>query len=200
MPEDAYKLLGLERGTPFVVVRFVAWQAYHDEGYSGITIENKIKLIREIAKCVNVYISAEENSLPADLEKYRIRIPSEMMHIVMREAVLFIGEGGTMVSESAMLGTPAIYVCDIWPGSTNEEHKYGLLHRFKADEMSQKAAILKALELLNDKDIKSKTLKKRDIFLKDHIDPTAFLVWFIENYPMSKQIMKENSVYQFNFR
>jgi hypothetical protein len=32
------------------------------------------------------------------------------------------------------------------------------------------------------------------------IDPTAFLTWFIEKYPESSKIMKENPDYQFNFK
>jgi hypothetical protein len=42
--------------------------------------------------------------------------------------------------------------------------------------------------------------QKREIMLKDKIDVTAFLVWFVENYPESKEIMKENSDYQYNFK
>lgn len=82
------------------------------------------------------------------------------MHIVLNEAVLFLGEGGSMDSESAMLGTPAIYINDIWPGSTNEEEKYGLLYSFKTDADSQKAAILKAIELLKDKNQNLKLWKR----------------------------------------
>ena len=69
-----------------------------------------------------------------------------------------------------------------------------------ADADSQKAAILKAIELLKDKKSKSQTVEKRKKFLQDHIDPATFLVWFIENYPESKKIMKENPDYQYNFK
>jgi len=36
--------------------------------------------------------------------------------------------------------------------------------------------------------------------LLDKIDVTAFLVWFVEYYPKSAKIMKENPDYQYNFR
>jgi len=36
--------------------------------------------------------------------------------------------------------------------------------------------------------------------LKDKIDVTAFLVWFIENWPESFNIMKENPDYQYRFK
>ena len=32
------------------------------------------------------------------------------------------------------------------------------------------------------------------------IDITAFLVWFVENYPVSAKIMKENPDYQNRFK
>lgn len=200
MPEDAYRLLGLEKETPYVIVRFISWQAFHDKGHTGISFENKLKAIREMVKYEKVFISAEGDSLPAELEEYRIKIPFEKIHIVLNEATLFLGEGASMASECAMLGTPAIYVNDLWAGCTNEEERYGLLYSFKTDKDSQEAAILKAVELLNDKDSKSKTLEMQKTFLKEHIDPTAFLVWFIEHYPESKSIMKNNPDYQLNFK
>jgi len=36
--------------------------------------------------------------------------------------------------------------------------------------------------------------------LSDKIDVTAFMVWFVENYPESAKIMKENPEYQWSFR
>ena len=42
--------------------------------------------------------------------------------------------------------------------------------------------------------------KKRDRMLADKIDVTAFLVWFVENYPKSAIIMKANPDYQLKFR
>lgn len=36
--------------------------------------------------------------------------------------------------------------------------------------------------------------------LQDKIDVTAFMVWFIENYPKSVEIIKDNPKYQYNFK
>ena len=36
--------------------------------------------------------------------------------------------------------------------------------------------------------------------LADKIDVTAFMVWFIENYPGSFRIMKEEPDYQYRFK
>ena len=36
--------------------------------------------------------------------------------------------------------------------------------------------------------------------LDDNIDVTSFFTWFIENYPESQKIMKENPGYQYEFK
>ena len=36
--------------------------------------------------------------------------------------------------------------------------------------------------------------------LSDKIDVTAFMVWFVENYPDSVKIMKDNPDYQLRFK
>jgi len=41
---------------------------------------------------------------------------------------------------------------------------------------------------------------RRQKMLLEKIDVTAFLVWFVENYPESAKIMKENPEYQWRFR
>jgi len=48
--------------------------------------------------------------------------------------------------------------------------------------------------------LKSNTRAGRDKMLKEKINVTAFLVWFIENYPESAKIMKENPKYQYRFK
>ena len=36
--------------------------------------------------------------------------------------------------------------------------------------------------------------------LSEKIDVTAFMVWFVENYPESVEIMKKNPDYQLRFQ
>ena len=58
----------------------------------------------------------------------------------------------------------------------------------------------KAIELLNTPNLKSEFQKRRRKMLTDKIDVTAFMVWFIENYPKSFKIMKDNPEYQYKFK
>ena len=114
---------------------------------------------------------------------------------------LFIGDSQSMTVESAMLGTPNIRFSNfVGKISILEEieKKYNLSIGISADK--PKDLLNTVDEIINNdnsvKDFKS----RRDTLLKDKIDVTAFMVWFIENYPLSKKIMKENPDYQYNFK
>jgi len=196
---DALSLLGILPGTPYIIMRFVSWEAFHDKGLTGFTNENKQKAVKEFSKFGNVFISAE-NPLPESLEPLRVKVPYEKMHDILADAKLFFGESATMASESAVLGTPAVFLNDNWFGSTDDEKEYGLLFCYKGNESDQKKAIEKGIELLADQDLNEKMIKNRDAFLKDKIDVTAFFVWFIGNWPESYKIMKKNPDYQNRFK
>lgn len=197
--EDVTELLHIEPKDKYVIMRFVSWQAYHDKGLSGFSNENKLKAATEFSKYAKVFITSE-TQLPAELEPYRIKIPPEKMHDVLANAQFFFGESSTMASESAVLGTPAIYLNENWFGSTDEEKEYGLLYSYRENQEDQLAAVTKGIELLKDDNLKSKMQIKRIEFLKDKIDVTGFMLWFIENYPESFEIMKKTLDYQYNFR
>jgi len=105
--ESVLEILGMKKGEKYAIVRFVAWEASHDIGHSGISYENKIKLVKTLSRHLRVFISSEKE-LPEELENYQINIPPEQMHNALAYAHLFIGESGTMASECVVLGTPAI--------------------------------------------------------------------------------------------
>ena len=196
---DAAGLLGLGNGEPFVIMRFVSWKASHDIGLSGFTDTNKILAVKEFSKYARVFISSEKD-LPPALEPYKIQIPPEKIHDVLANAALFFGESATMASESAVLGTPAIYLNEKWFGNTNEETSIGLLFSFRSCLRDQEKAIAKGVELLAGPDSHMIMKKKRQAFLEKKIDVTAFMVWFIEKYPESFGIMRKNPDYQYRFK
>ena len=104
-----------------------------------------------------------------------------------------------MASESAILGTPAIYLNENWLGYTNEEADFGLLFNFKSNLKDQEDAIARGVTLLSDSDTKAFMQKNRQAFLADKIDVTAFMVWFVENFPDSKQKMLDDPDFQYRF-
>ena len=190
-PNDSVlQTLGISAGEKYAIVRFVAWNASHDIGHAGISIENKIELIDSLTKYFPVFISSE-GVLPDELEKYRIKIKPEQMHDALNFAYLFIGESATMASECAMLGTPAIFLDSTGRKYTeHQEKQYGLVFNYTESPEDQNKAINKAIELATTDNLKEQFKINRDIMLKDKIDVTAFLVWFVENYPVSDKEMR----------
>ena len=187
--------LGLSLNEKFILFRFVSFNANHDIGQAGFDIQTKIKLITLLSDKYKILISSESD-LPKELKPYQIKISPEKIHDVMAFATLFIGEGATMASECAMLGTPAIYVNTLTAGTIEEQEQYGLLYSYRNSE----GVLEKALELLNNANLKETFQTRRQQMLAEKIDVTAFMVWFIENYPQSAQIMQDNPEYQNRFK
>ena len=80
--------------------------------------------------------------------------------------------------------------------STEQEKRYNLVFNYR----NSIGVIEKAVELLMESNLKAKWQRKRKHLLSEKIDVTSFLVWFIENYPKSARIMKEDPDYQYRFK
>lgn len=187
--------LGVKDDEKIVLLRFVSWHANHDIGQTGLTNEDKIIIVKELSKYARIFISAE-GEIPDEIAHFKIKISPEKMHDVLYFADLYIGEGATMASECAMLGTPAIYINSLSAGTLEEQEKYGLIYSFR----SSKGILEKAKNLLTDDILKENHRCKCYEFLSTKINPTPFFVWFVENYPDSIRIMRENPDYQYNFK
>ncbi len=188
--------LKLEKKNKFVLFRYISWNASHDIGQYGIPKEMKIELINLFQKeGYHVFISSEGELLP-EFQKYKLNISPEKIHDILHEADFFIGESGTMATEASLLGTPSIYINTLDAGVFQDEVKYGLLYSFRsATNLVTEVHKLMAIENLNEIH-----LERRKKMLADKIDVTAFLVWFIENYPLSFEKMKEDPNYQNTFK
>ena len=188
--------LGVNNDKKYAIIRFVSWGASHDFGQSGFDYLSKIDLVNKINSSLNVFITSE-SKLPEELKQYKIQIPPEQLHNALAFASLYIGEGGTTASETSILGIPTLYINTIpLMGYLKDENELGILHHFK----DGKGVTEKAIEIIDKPGFKNEYNQKSQKLLKNKIDPTAFLVWFIENYPNSVNIMKENPNYQYNFK
>jgi predicted glycosyltransferase len=183
-------LLGIRKGEKYVIMRFVSWKANHDIGHQGITPRNKVKALREFGKYAKVFVTSEME-LPEGLNAARISIPPHRMHDALAFASLVYGEGATMASEAAVLGTPAIFVNDGWTGYTaEEEERYGLVFNFGESLSQQEESIARGIQLLSTAAGIDDWQGKRKRLLRDKIDVTAFMAWFLENYPASVEEMR----------
>lgn len=180
-----------------VILRLVSWNASHDVNEEGISIRNVYHLIKTLSDFAEIYISSEQ-SLPLDLDKYSIRIKPEEMHHYMSEADLFIGESGSMATEAAFLGTHSIVLNSAAPN-------FGVFQRLAKYETFYIAQdfddlMNTAVNYLRRETLKAHGKRVSEEIIKDGINLTDFMVWFIENYPSSVKTMKENPDYQSKFR
>ncbi len=186
--------------TPFYIIRFAKLTAQHDKGKTGITTKIAQKIINLLSPNGNIYITSERELEP-QFEKYRIHIKPENIHHALFYADMYIGDSQTMAAEAAVLGTPSIRFNDFVGklGYLEElEHKYYLTYGIKTSEPEKLYQKIK--KLLNTPNLKEKFQNRRKKMLSEKIDVTAFMVWFIENYPESIKIMKENPNYQNIFK
>lgn len=143
---------------------------------------------------MRVYISSEKK-LPPEFEPYKIKIPPHKMHDALYFASLYIGEGATMASEAGLLGTPAIYVNTQFACNNDDQEKFGTVYNLKTSQ----GLMDKIKEILSITNYKSEWQKRSLEIFKEKIDITSFMLWFIENYPNSHEIMKKNPSYQDKF-
>lgn len=186
---EIYKELGIDKNTPFVFLRFVSWGAFHDKGQMGFSDDYKIRLVEELAVKQRIFISSEYE-LPDQLKPFQIRIKPNRIHHVLYYASLFIGEGATMASECAALGTPAIYVNSLDAGTLQQQAEYGMIYNLRY----QKGVIELAKEILEDNSFKNGLKSKLESLSKERFNLTDFLVWLVEEFPNSKKMLLNGSV------
>ena len=187
--------LNLLKNDKFIILRFISWAASHDIGLRGIRSGSEIEFIKSLEQYGQVFITSEQK-LDAEIEKYRLKVPPEKIHSLLHYAQLYIGEGGTMAAEAAILGTPSIHIESTSSGIATGEFsgnflelrdKYGLLYFYP----DQNQALKKAMNILEDKNSKNEWQKRREKLLKDKIDVTKWMTDFIEKYPESSYYYRE---------
>jgi len=187
-------------GEKYFLLRFANLKAHHDKNAKGISNETARKLI-EILKLKGRVLISAERELPQEFDRYKFTGNIHDIHHYLYYASLYIGDSQSMAIESSILGTPNIrfnnFVGRI--SVLNElENKYQLTKGIHSSEI---AKLIDAVDLMtSNPNIFKQHEEKRAKLVQDKIDVTAFLVWFIENYPNSKRIMRENPEYQYRFK
>jgi predicted glycosyltransferase len=177
----------------YVIIRLTRLTAYHDFGIRGINYDLVAKIIAIVeAKGFEVKISAEAAIEPR-FERYLLKIDTNDMHHVLAQANLLISDSQSMSVEAAMLGVPSIRYSDL-AGKISVleelEHTYELTYGIPAG--AEDRLITRLIDLIEQPDLRSIFQKRRHRMLAEKIDVTAFLVWFLKQYPNSLKIMKTN--------
>ncbi len=174
--------LGLDPEDTFVVLRLIEWGASHDVGQGGFgNVQDVVERLEDAGAEVLI---TSERSLPSALESRRATVEPHRMHDLLAYADLFVGEGATMAAESAVLGTPAIYVNTLTMGYTNElDERYGLLFNFQGDDRHA-LALDKAVSILEGDDDWD---DRRERLLDDKIDTTDVILRAVTGRPPDEE-------------
>ena len=191
---------GIDTDNPYFLVRFAQLTAHHDVGIHGINTEIAGRLIEMLRPYGTIYITSER-PLEPQFEQYRIKIDPLDMHHVMAFASLYVGDSQTMAAEAGVLGTPFVRFNDFvgrlsYLNELENDYQLGFGHKTNDVDGFYKS-IQRWLDM---SDRKAVCAERRNRMLADKIDYAQFLTWFIEQYPESVRIMKENPDYQLRFR
>jgi len=191
---------GINTNSSYILIRFAQLTAHHDVGIHGINSRIAEHVIEMIKPYGTIYITSER-PLEPQFEQYRIKINPLDMHHVMAFASLYIGDSQTMAAEAGVLGTPFVRFNDFVGRLSylNElENKYHLGFGHRTDDLEGfYKSIQRWLDMPNRKVICE---TRRQKMLAEKVDYSAFLTWFIENYPDSREVMKSDPGYQFRFK
>lgn len=175
------------KGLPYILLRFSALAAHHDNGKRGITEALALRIIELLRGKYRVFISSEK-ALPPSLSSYILKMNPLEIHHVMAGARLYIGDSQTMAAECAMLGTPFIRYNDFVGKITYLallENEYKLGYGFIPGQ--EEEMIQTTIELLAKDDLREEWMKKRDLMLINKINTADFIRWFLVNYPQSAE-------------
>jgi hypothetical protein len=167
----------------YSVVRLSGWDAYHDRGHAGLSPATATDLVSTLSERGPVYVSTEGDPPPV-FEGRELPVSPHLVHDLLHYADLYVGDSGTMSSEAAMLGTPAVRVNTV-PSSEDPhtfvelERTYDLLYSF-SDEA---AAVERAVALARDPDAKAEWLRKRERLAAEQGDVTDRMVRAILDVP-----------------
>ena len=169
--------LGLGPAEPFAIVRLNAFGSHHDVGKGGFTPGRRRELIESLAEYATVFVSDEGGDLSFDdLPARPFSLHPAMLHDALAAADLLVADTQTMVTEAALLGTPAVrsnsFVGEDDMGNFLELERDGLIF----NEAAFEEAIERACGLLAAEGTDAEWRRRRDAFLADRCNLTDVIV------------------------
>lgn len=168
--------LGVGPDEDYVILRFNAFDALHDVDEHGLTREEERGLVHRLSDHATVFVSHEGDGLDLDDTDARdYDLHPARMHDALAEASLLVAETGTMVTEAALLGTPAIG-CGAFA-----DWDFGEFEALEAADLitvtgTFDATVEAATEYLADPDTEVRWERRRDTFMDERVDLTSLIV------------------------
>ena len=169
--------LGVDEDEPFCILRLNAFGSHHDVGHSGFTPDRRRELISRLSDHATVFVSDEGSDLDVDTVDARpFELHPALLHDALAEAQLLVADTQTMVTEAALLGTPAIrsnsFVGEDDMGNFLELEREDLIF----NEPAFDGVLERAEALLRDDGAKARWRGRRDKFVADKVNLTQIIV------------------------
>jgi len=195
--EYIHESLQIESDQPYVLVRFNAFGSHHDVGKSGFSMSEKKQLIELLSEYAVVFISDEGGDIDYnEIQGRKFDLHPGKMHKALEHAELLVADTQTMVTEAALLGTPAIrsnsFVGESDMGNFKDLEKNNLIY----NEREFSDVLDRAVHILEDDSSKNRWRKHRDEYLKEKIDLTQLIIDIITEFDETdltiQQIVRDN--------
>jgi hypothetical protein len=173
---DVRDRLRVESGEEYAIVRFNAFGSHHDVGQGGFSPDQRRKLLRRLDEHVTVFVSDEGGDL--DLSTLSARpfdLHPALLHDALAEAKFLVADTQTMVTEAALLGTPAIrsnsFVGEEDMGNFVELARQDLIHNLAEFESVMETAV----EFARDDSVKRRWRRRRDEYVGELVNLTDLI-------------------------
>ncbi|WIV66864.1 DUF354 domain-containing protein [Natrialbaceae archaeon AArc-T1-2] len=185
---DRLRSYGIDPENRLFLLRFGRFGALHDVGEKGLSSDARRRLVSLLDEYGDVYVTSE-TELPPALQPYELPVPPTLVHELLAAADLYAGDSGTMATEAAVLGTPAVR-CQSFTAFSNfhELEEYDLLRSTDDDE----EAIELVRELAVDETVPTQWQNRRQRLLNEKIDVTGFITALLrkvgEELPVESEV------------
>ena len=186
---DIREKLGVADDEPYAILRFNAFGSHHDVGQGGFTPEKRRRLVEQLSEHATVFVSDEGGEMTVEETSARpFDLHPALLHDALAEADLLVADTQTMVTEAALLGTPAIrsnsFVGDDDMGNFVDLERAGLVHNLESFD----AVLETATDLLEDPEATDRWQEKREEYLSDKVNLTEVILDVAENVRSPDQV------------
>lgn len=179
-----------------VFFRITRTDSIHHSTDSVLDEKQVFRKMQELSVNQNILLSSE---LDLKLEKRHYIQPANpvRIHKDLANSKVFWSNSATMAAEAAVLGVPAIFVSAEKFAYISELEEYGLLYYYHPDNLVP--SLEKIDSILAGNPSSNYFRDARERLLRDKMDMTAFLIWFIDQLPDSARIIEKDINYARRF-
>jgi predicted glycosyltransferase len=177
--------------------RLTRTDSIHHGSEKRINLSRVIKEINRFSLNHTTYLSSEIGL--TDTLSNGVLFPDKVkIHQDLKKCRAFWGNSATMATEAVILGIPSIFIGYEKFAYLKELEDNGLLYCFSPDKME--FSFKKLYEIMQRPILQYQSEPKLFNLLREKINISGLLIWFIENLPDSAQILRDDMDMQFRFR